>query len=122
MSHIRETILVVDDEPAVRRLTALMLRSAGYEVYVAGSAAEAIELAERHGCGLNLLLTDMRMPFVDGHDLIGRIRQICPRVDVMVFTGFIGDDQRPRNYPILGKPFTREQLLTAVREILDVQL
>lgn len=121
MSHRKETILVVDDEPAVRRLTSLMLESAGYDVYSAASAAEAVELAERLACGLNLLLTDMQMPGVDGHELIGRIRRICPHMDVMVFSGFLGED-RPRNYPVLPKPFTREQLLAAVRAILDVQL
>lgn len=117
-----ETILVVDDEPAVRRLAALMLKNAGYGVYMAGSAVEAIELAESLACELNLLITDMRMPGVDGHELIGRIRRICPHMDVMVFSGFIADTERSRNYPILAKPFTKEQLLAAVREILDVQL
>ncbi len=122
MSDRRETILVVDDEPAVLRLTALMLDSAGYQVFTAASAAEAIAVAERFACGLNLLITDMQMPDVDGHELIGSIRRICPYVDTMVFSGFIPDAERPRNYPVLSKPFTQEQLLSAVRQILDVQL
>lgn len=122
MSARPETILVVDDEAAVRRLTARILHNAGYEVHTAGSANDAVALAEQLKCRLNLLLTDMRMPGIDGHELIGIIRRICPRVDTMVFSGFIPDEERPRNYPVLAKPFTKEQLLAVVRQILDVQI
>jgi CheY-like chemotaxis protein len=112
----------VDDDRAVRRLAEVLLKSAGYEVHAAESAAEAIVVAERLHCGLNLLLTDMRMPGVDGHDLILTIRRICPHVDVMLFTGYAPEDGRERNYPILAKPFNKDQLLGAVKQILDAQL
>jgi DNA-binding NtrC family response regulator len=116
------TILVVDDERPVRRLAERMLQSAGYQVCTAESPDEAIAIAERLQCGLNLLLTDMRMPGVDGHDLILKIRRICPHIDTMVYSGFLPDDGRERNYPILPKPFTKDQLLGAVKTILDAQI
>lgn len=122
MTQRKETILVVDDEAAVRRLTARLLQNAGYDVHTAESANAAIAVAQELQCGLNLLLTDMRMPGVDGYELIGQIRRICPYVDTMVFSGFIPDDGRPKNYPILPKPFTKDQLLAAVRQVLDTQL
>jgi two-component system cell cycle response regulator CpdR len=115
-------ILVVDDEWAVLRLAQVMLTTGGYEVYVANSALEAIEVAERLQCGLNLLLTDMRMPNVDGHDLSLTIRRICPQIDTMVFTGYAPEDGRERNYPILKKPFTYSEMLYAVKQVLDAQL
>jgi CheY-like chemotaxis protein len=116
------TILIVDDDRAVRRLAERMLREAGYQVHAAASAGEAIGIAERLQCGLNLLLTDMRMPDVDGHDLILAIRRICPNIDTMVFTGFAPEDGRERNYPMLAKPFSKEQLLEAVRQVIDAQI
>jgi two-component system cell cycle sensor histidine kinase/response regulator CckA len=116
------TILIVDDDRAVRRLAERMLSEAGYQVYAAASADEAIGIAERLQCGLNLLLTDMRMPNVDGHDLILAIRRICPHIDTMVFTGYAPEDGRERNYPMLAKPFSKEQLLEAVRQVMDAQI
>jgi YesN/AraC family two-component response regulator len=62
------------------------------------------------------------MPGVDGHDLILKIRRLCPHIDTMVFSGFAPDDGRPRTYPILPKPFTKQQLLAAVKQILDAQI
>ena len=122
MRYGKEIILVVDDEPAVLRLTELILQNSGYLVYTAENASVAMTIAEQLHCGLNLLLTDMQMPGADGHQLIGAIRRLCPHTDVIGFSGCLPEVDRPRNYPVLPKPFTQDQLLTLVRSILDVQL
>jgi CheY-like chemotaxis protein len=116
-------ILVVEDDTAVRRLAKWILQQEGYHVHEAANASEALEVAHQLQCGLNLLVTDMLMPGIDGHQLIRTIRGICPHMDTMLMTGALAlGDQRPRNYPVLLKPFSPEQLLTAVKQILSVQL
>ena len=116
------TILIVDDQQQVLRIAEVMLRAAGYEVYVASNATDALAIASQVGCGLNLLLTDMRMPDIDGHDLILALRQLCPNVDTIVMSGALSaDDVRIKNYKIIWKPFTMDQLVEVVREVLGGQ-
>jgi CheY-like chemotaxis protein len=111
------TILLVDDDSAVLGLTKLYLESDGHSVCAVGSAAEAIAVAQEQHCGFNLLLTDMVMPVTGGHDLILAIRRMCPNTKTMAMSGALSDDDyRERDYYILPKPFTCEQLLAAVRQ------
>ena len=112
------TILLVDDESAVLGMVRVMLESEGYRVHAAHSAKDAIAIAQELRCGLNLLLTDIMMPVMDGHDLITTIRQLCPRVRTMAMSGFVPDYPRERDYVVLHKPFTRDELLAAVKQIL----
>jgi DNA-binding NtrC family response regulator len=122
MNKRTANILVVDDEAQVRRMAEFMLQTEGYRVYTAENATRALEVAQELQCGLNLLITDMVMPGIDGHELILTIRRICPHMDTMVITGFVPGDTRQMNYPILPKPFTRDQLIGAVKTILDAQI
>jgi CheY-like chemotaxis protein len=116
-------ILVVEDDTAVRRLAKWILEDEGYRVYEAANGSEALEVAHQLQCGLNLLLTDMLMPGIDGHDLIRAIRRICPHMDTILMTGALtAGDVRSRNYPVLLKPFSRAQLLTTVKQIINAQL
>jgi DNA-binding NtrC family response regulator len=118
-----KTILVVDDEDNVRRVTELLLQTDGYEVYTAASASEALAIANRLSCRLNLLLTDMHMPDMDGYDLIISVRKLCPYTDTLLMSGAIpADDARLKNYRVLAKPFTMQQLITVVRDIFDGQV
>ena len=116
------TILIVDDQQQVLRMVEFMLQAAGYEVYAASNATDALAVARQVGCGLNLLLTDMMMPDMDGHDLILAIRRLCPNVDTIVMSGALSaDDARIKNYKIIWKPFTMDQLVEVVKEVLDGQ-
>jgi CheY-like chemotaxis protein len=114
-------ILVVDDDSAVLGMSRLILESEGYRVHAAESAKQAIEIAQELQCGLNLLLTDIVMPVMDGHDLIMTIRRMCPSVNMMAMSGFLPDNSSERDYLVLKKPFTRDQLLAAVKQMLDAQ-
>ena len=117
------TILIVDDQQQVLRMAEVMLQAAGFEVYVASNATDALAIASQVGCGLNLLLTDMRMPDIDGHDLILALRQLCPNVDTIVMSGALSaDDVRIKNYKMIWKPFTMDQLVEVVKEVLDGQI
>lgn len=114
-------ILVVDDEPAVRRLLVRMLRSAGYEVDEAedGLVGWNLALAQRY----DLVVTDSHMPRMSGPDLIARLRNIYPTLRIIQVSGSSPDVpkgyQLPPDIPTLFKPFQLEQLIDEVRRILD---
>src|SRR3954469_21441844 len=115
------TILVVDDDPAVLRLVLRMLEREGYRVHAAKSPSAAIAIAEQLQCGLDLLLTDMAISETDGHNLILTIRRLCPRIKTMAISGALPPGDFRRDYEVLRKPFTRDQLLADVKQILNPQ-
>src|SRR6478735_11542531 len=73
-SDTRETILLVEDEPAVRQLFAQALTRAGYHVYEARNGQEAMKVYDQYGDSIDLLLTDMRMPYMGGAELAEHLR------------------------------------------------
>jgi two-component system cell cycle sensor histidine kinase/response regulator CckA len=114
-----ETILLVEDEPAVRQLFAQALARAGYAVYEARNGQEAVKLFDQYGDAIDLLLTDMRMPYMTGaelaHHLRGR-RRALKLLCISGYPGYLDPDLAP---DFLAKPFSRDDLLKKVREVLD---
>jgi signal transduction histidine kinase/ActR/RegA family two-component response regulator len=118
-----ETILLVEDEPAIRELAKEMLTRQGYAVLDALSGDDAIELARRHEGPIHLLLTDVVMPGVSGGTLAGRLQAERPHLAVLYTTGY-ADDAVVRHgvegrAAFLTKPFTTEELARKVRSTLD---
>jgi PAS domain S-box-containing protein len=117
-----ETILVVEDEPSLRTLVAVMLEDKGYNVVIADSSEQAIELADRER--IDLLLTDLVMPRLSGRELATRIRAMRPSIRVLFMSGY-ADEAINRNGSLepgaafLAKPFTAAELAKRVRETLD---
>ncbi len=118
-----ETILLVDDDDAVRNLASLVLRSAGYKVIEASNGVEATELAVRHQEPIHLLLTDLTMPQMSGRTLASIIQTQIPTIRVLIMTGYADvpllQSQQDREFEIFLKPFTPASLATRVREVLD---
>jgi two-component system, cell cycle sensor histidine kinase and response regulator CckA len=115
-----ETILLVEDEPAVRHLLGLALERAGYRVLEAPDGEHAVALFESHPGTIHLLLTDLRMPQMDGTELVRLLRARAPQLKVLCVSGYPGvgiDVTATEHY--LGKPFSRLDLLNKIREILD---
>jgi signal transduction histidine kinase len=113
-----ETVLVVEDEPGVRQITARILRRHGYVVLEAASGAEALTLAAGHH--FDMLLTDLVMPQVSGPELAQRVGQMNPEVPVLFMSGYSQDVLGPRgaldaDAPLIQKPFAARELLKAVR-------
>ena len=81
---MKPRILLVEDEEKLRRVVELQLRQAGFEVDQAGSAEEGLKLADRAG----LVLTDLRLPGMDGLEFLRRVKQINPQVAVVMMTAF----------------------------------
>jgi PAS domain S-box-containing protein len=123
--HGGETILVVEDEPALRRLASRILGQLGYEVYVAGSADEALKVLGLMARSPDLLLTDMTLPGgMQGRDLADSLWPDYPETKVLFMSGYAPDAVVPmgregREAHFLQKPFTPEQLAIAVRRALN---
>jgi CheY-like chemotaxis protein len=115
----RETILLVEDEPAVRQLFAQALVRAGYRVHEARNGQEALEVFDRQGDNVDLLLTDMRMPFMGGAELVSQLRTRRGTLKLLCISGYAGGKELEFCGDFLAKPFSRDQLLAKVREILD---
>ena len=119
-----ESILLVEDERVIRDLTRHFLADAGYTVLDAGNGAEALERLARHAGPLDLLLTDVVMPGMNGRELASRVRKLRPDVKVLYTSGYTDDAilrrgvlADPRRF--IAKPFTGRQLRRKVRDVLD---
>ena len=115
----REKILLVEDEPAVRQLFAQALVRAGYRVHEARNGQEALKVFDQHGDSVDLLLTDMRMPFMGGAELASQLRARRGTLKLLCISGYAGGHELEFSGDFLAKPFSRDQLLAKVREILD---
>jgi CheY-like chemotaxis protein len=118
-----ETILLVEDEDMVRELTARMLERKGYRVLSASGGKEALDLRKRHRGSIDLLLTDVIMPVMNGRDLFDHIREIEPDLRVLFMSGYTDDviarhGVLERGMAFLQKPFDYDVLLVKVREAL----
>jgi CheY-like chemotaxis protein len=117
----RGRLLLVEDEPAVRRLVTRMLERHGYDVRVAEDGEAALALATESGADFDLLITDVVMPGMGGPELARRVRAELPGLSVLFVSGY-PRDYRPGEAPsedaFLSKPFTQDQLLRAVADQL----
>jgi len=119
-----ETVLLAEDEEAVRRLAREILSGNGYRVLEAGNGREALLLSEAHRGVIHLLLTDVVMPKIGGRELGERIRHQRPDLRILYMSGFTDDailrgGVEENGIPFLQKPFTPEELARKVREVLD---
>ncbi len=114
-----ETILLVEDEPAVRQLFAQALIRAGYRVYEARNGQEALKLFDQYGDAIDLLLTDMRMPYMGGAELAQHLRARRRTLKLICVSGYPGALDPDMTADFLAKPFSRDDLLKKVREVLD---
>ena len=112
------TILLVEDEDAVRNLVKRILEQAGYQVLVARNGAEALELCQRPELALDLLLTDAVMPVMSGPELLRRVMVLRPQLRLLIMSGY-SDRPAVSGIPFIAKPFTPVQLERIVREALD---
>ena len=119
-----ETVLLVEDEPEVRRLVEKLLRLKGYRVLAAASPSEAIALSKREETVIELLLTDVIMPGMNGRELARVLAVDRPRMKVLYMSGYTDAAMSqqgilPPGTAFLSKPFTPEILARKVRDVLD---
>jgi PAS domain S-box-containing protein len=113
-----ETILLAEDDAAVRSLARRALEQYGYRVLEAANGQEALDLMRRHQAEIALLLTDIVMPEMGGRRSAEHMLQTWPGLKVLYMSGYAGPDQ-PDGRAMMQKPFTPESLARKVREVLD---
>ena len=119
-----ETVLVVEDEPALLQMAQIMLRKLGYRVLAAGAPNEAIRLAEEHESEIHLAITDVVMPEMNGRDLAEWLQALYPGMKILFMSGYTADVIAHRGVleagvNFLPKPFSLKDLAAKVREVLQ---
>jgi len=120
---VAETILLVEDEEAVRSLAKRILSQKGYRVLEASDGAIALRLAAGHVGEIDLVLTDVAMPNLGGRGMVEELRELSPDIRILFMSGIPKEDVFPdkaaaNRMAYLQKPFTSETLLAEVREAL----
>ena len=120
----KHSILVVDDEPMALELLHGVLSDAGYEVAVAQSGFESLDLFRRDTQAFDLILTDLSMPLMDGEETFERLRQMSPTVNVVLMAGFVdsGRLEKMMNNGLsgfVGKPFAPVEILAVVTSVIS---
>ena len=120
----KETVLLVEDEEAVRQLACRTLQSQGYNVLEAADGVAALTVCQRHLRSIDIVVTDVVMPQLSGVDLVQRLKAVRPRLKVLFISGYTdstlvrhGVAASEANY--LQKPFTPDNLTRKVRQLLD---
>jgi CheY-like chemotaxis protein len=117
------TVLVVDDEEAVRRLASRMLTWGGYQALEARHGREALATIEQHAGPIHLILTDIKMPGMNGRELGREIERRWPDKRILYMSGFASEvfegGLLEAGAPFLAKPFTQEDLTGKVRGLLE---
>lgn len=119
-----ELVLLVEDEPAILKMSQRMLESLGYRVLAAGAPGEALRLVGEHRNGIHLLVTDVIMPGMNGRDLAGQMHTICPDTKTLFMSGYTADVIAHRGVleegaHFIQKPFSTRDLGIKVRATLD---
>lgn len=118
------TILVTDDEPLVRNMITMLLKDRGFTVLEAGNGLEALQVAREHlEADIDLLLTDVAMPQMDGIQLVREFRDISPNAKVILMSGYTDDSKLQHltgssGIAFLEKPFAIQTLWETVNEML----
>ncbi len=119
-----ETVLVVEDEPALLKLTSRMLDQLGYTVLAAGSPKAALALVAEHHDAIKALLTDVVMPGMNGRELAERLRRFCPEIGVVFMSGYTANviahhGVLDEGVIFLPKPFSKEDLAMKIHEAIS---
>ncbi len=118
----KKTVLVVDDQHVVLELVDAFLEDSDYRVYLAGSGLQAIEICNRLHGAIDLLLTDVRMPGMNGPELYERIAARSPSVKVLFMSGFSATEAArfgvPEDASLIVKPFRPDELMQRMRHLI----
>ena len=119
-----EVILLVEDEPAILRMTKMMIERLGYAVLAAQTPGDAIALAREHAGEIHLLVTDVVMPEMNGRDLASKLLACYPNLKSLFMSGYTANviahhGVLEEGVQFIQKPFAKQELAKKVREVLD---
>jgi CheY-like chemotaxis protein len=121
-----ETVLFVDDEEAIREVGEELLQAMGYSVLLARDGKEAIELYERNGDNIDIVLLDIVMPHMGGSEVYEKMKEINPNIKVLLLSGYSIDGEATDILDrgcdgFIQKPFTMKELSGKIREIMGTE-
>lgn len=114
-------VLVVDDDRLVIWIMEECVREAGCRALLAASAVEALEILNANA-QIRLLVTDIRMPQIDGNELIRQARELRPGLEIVIVTGRADDAVFGDEYPLIKKPFFPQQLTDVISDVIKDRL
>lgn len=119
-----ETLLIVENEGAIRNLLQMALRKDGYTVLAAESGREALEIVRDHDGAIHLLITDVMMPDMDGPELVRQLATVRPGTRTLFMSGYMDEALGehgilPMHVNFIQKPFSPRAIAEKVRDILD---
>ena len=119
-----ETMLLVEDEPSILKMSKIMLENLGYRVLVADTPGEAMRLAEEHSGEIHLLVTDVIMPGMNGRDLADQLHTLYPDIRVLFMSGYTADviarhGVLDKNVHFIQKPFSKKDIAVKIRKVLE---
>lgn len=123
----RWTVLIVEDEPILRDLMRRILEKRDYRVLVAENGANAVDIARAHTEGIDLLITDIVMPGVDGFDVADQLTEIHPMLRVLFLTGYAADSEYVHDRlesddgALLRKPFSQTSLIDQIEDLFHTR-
>jgi PAS domain S-box-containing protein len=120
----KETILLVEDEPSIMKMSKMMLENLGYQVLAANTPKEALRLAKENSSVIHLIITDVIMPEMNGRDLANQLHNLYPNIKTLFMSGYTADviahhgvlDQWVH---FIRKPFSKKKLAVKIREVLN---
>ena len=120
----QQTVLLVDDQPDILDICKRMLEQKGFEVIPAGKPQEAILIAEKHNDTIDLLLTDVVMPEMNGCELSNKLLLTCPNLKTLYMSGYTADiiashGLVENGVNFIQKPFTSKKLINSINELLN---
>ncbi len=120
----QETVLLVEDEPAILKMTELILKKLGYTVLAVPTAHAAIDKVREKSVPVDLLVTDVIMPDMNGRELADRLSETCPGLAVLFMSGYTADviahhGVLDQGVAFIQKPFSRKDLAQKIRQVLD---
>jgi two-component system, cell cycle sensor histidine kinase and response regulator CckA len=123
-AKVTETILVVEDEDEIRDMVREYLERKGYNVVAANNGSDALQVAQRYKGSIHLLLTDMVMPQIGGHELAQQIKGMRPRIKILFTSGYpeqaaLNEEAADPSAVILQKPYPLNALASRIRQMLD---
>ena len=119
MSATPPTILVVEDDAIVRMLIVDVLEELEYKVLEADGSEQALEVLQDQTQQINLMMTDVGLPGMDGRELATEARKLRPALKVLFASGYAESIDVPKDMHMIGKPFSIDQLRDKVKKIID---
>ena len=119
-----ETILVVEDDPAILKIIQKILEGLGYTVLTSNAPEKVMDIVKEYTGKIHLLITDVVMPKMNGHDLAKLLQAICPDLKCMFMSGYtanaiVHQGVLDKGVNFIQKPFSRKELAETVRKVLD---